>query len=91
MGMRPNNRRCPKTTATAAGQAAPRLKWTPSAATPTASPVQDDLKILSGLAPVRSVPVSIVPSVGHVGGGYWRGLRWRCGCHDKGHSNNPTI
>eukprot|EP00959_Pyramimonas_sp_CCMP1952_P399874 8378152-Pyramimonas_sp.AAC.1 len=43
---RPNNKCGLKPTTAAVGQAASCLKWTPSAARPTASPVQNEQELL---------------------------------------------
>eukprot|EP00959_Pyramimonas_sp_CCMP1952_P163295 3413569-Pyramimonas_sp.AAC.1 len=54
----PNNKCCPKPTAAAVGQAAFYLEWTQTAAAWTANPAQNEQKLLLGIVPILSVPIS---------------------------------
>eukprot|EP00959_Pyramimonas_sp_CCMP1952_P432577 9058444-Pyramimonas_sp.AAC.1 len=57
----PNIKCCPKPTAAAVGQAPFCHKWTQAAATPTASPVQDEQELLLGIVPILPVSIPFVP------------------------------
>ncbi|CAK0887871.1 unnamed protein product [Prorocentrum cordatum] len=55
MGTMPNDKRCPRSTATAARQAASSIKWTTPAAARTAIPVQNGQELLSVVVHILSV------------------------------------